>query len=67
MLGAIGYKTKKELKTNIGNYLRYEETSFFGTEFKENGVNVIVGPNAYTARNWFAEVTCENGIIKSVK
>ena len=67
MLGAIGYKTKKELKESIGKQLRYEETSLFGSEFKENDWNTMVGPNAYTARNWYANILCKDGIIEKVK
>ena len=29
-----GYKSKKELKAAIGSALQYEETSFFGPEYK---------------------------------
>ena len=66
MLGADGYKTKKELKAAVGNPLKYVETSMFGYEYKPNGRNVMVGPCAYTNRKWYAEVECENGLIKKV-
>ena len=66
MLGARGYKTKKELKAAVGHELRYEETSYFGTEYRDNGVITIVGPCAHTKRTWYAEVTMENGLIKKV-
>ena len=66
MLGADGYKTKKELKQYIGCPLRYIETSLFGLEFKPNGDNVIVGPSPYE-RKWYATVTCKDGIIVKVK
>ena len=65
MMGAI-YKTKKELKAAIGQELRYEETSMFGAEFKADGRFCVVGPSP-RERKWFAEVTMENGLIKSVK
>lgn len=65
MMGAL-YPSKKDLKANIGKPLRYEETSFFGPEYKENGRFCVVGPSP-TQRKWFAEVTMENGLIKSVK
>lgn len=64
MMGAY-YKTKKELKSAIGQPLRYEETSFFGPEYKENGSFSVVGPSP-SQRNWFARVTMENGIITKV-
>lgn len=59
------YKTKKDLKLAVGQELRYEETSFFGPEFKPNGTFCVVGPSP-TQRNWFASVTMENGLIKKV-
>ena len=48
------YKTKKELKENIGKSLRYVETSMFGEEYKPNGTFCVVGPDAYRDRKWFA-------------
>jgi hypothetical protein len=66
MLGVRGYKFKKDLKVSIGQPLRVVETSLFGVEFKPDGTNVVVGPDAYTKRDWFAEVTCEGGIITAV-
>jgi len=66
MLGA-SYKTKKELKENIGKCLRYVETSFFGPEYKKNGVLTVVGPDAYKDRKWYAAVTIEDGLITKVK
>jgi hypothetical protein len=66
MMGAT-YKTKKELKENIGKELRYQETSIFGSEYKSDGVFCVVGPDAYTNRKWYASVTMENDIIKAVK
>lgn len=60
------YKHKKDLKKNVGQPLRYIETSLFGAEFKESGKFAVVGPSAYV-RKWYAEVTMEDGLIKSVK
>ena len=65
MMGAI-YKTKKELKAAVGQPLRYEETSMFGEEYRPNGRFCVVGPSP-RERKWFAEVTMENGLIKSVE
>ena len=65
MMGAI-YKTKKELKAAVGQPLCYEETSMFGEEYRPNGRFCVVGPSP-RERKWFAEVTMENGLIKSVK
>ena len=65
MLGA-SYKSKKELKENIGKMLRYVETSMFGPEFKSDGKFCVVGPSPYE-RKWYAEVTMKNGLIEKVK
>ena len=66
MMGA-GYATKKELKQAVGQPLKYVETSMFGSEYRENGTFCVVGPDAYNNRKWFASVTMEGGLIKSVK
>ena len=58
------YKTKKELKENIGKRLKYTETSMFGSEYKLNGN--IVGTN-HPKRSWFATVTMKDGFIHSVQ
>lgn len=65
MMGAR-YKTKKELRENIGQPLRYVETSMFGEEYKDNGTFCVVGPDPYV-RKWFAEVTMRDGRIEKVK
>ena len=59
------YKTKKELKANIGRPLRYQETSIFGYEYRPDGKFAVVGPGAYN-RKWYAEITMENDLIKKV-
>ena len=65
----FNYKSKKELKENIGEHLNYIETSFFGDEYTRDGV--LVGANrphiTHKGREFFAQVTMENGFIKSVK
>jgi hypothetical protein len=66
MMGAR-YKTKKELKENIGKPLRYVETSMFGPEYKSNGSFCVVGPCAYTNRKWYASVIMKDNLISSVK
>ena len=65
MLGA-NYKTKKALKESVGQRLDYVETSYFGLEYKSNGVLTVVGPSPYE-RKWFAAVTIENDKIAKVK
>ena len=62
---AAHYPTKKVLKASIGQLLRYEETSFFGSEYKPNGKFVVVGPSP-TQRKWFAEITMRDGLIIKV-
>ena len=59
------YKTKKDLKSNVGKQLLYTETSMFGAEFNPNGKFCIVGPSAYN-RKFYAEVTMQNNLIKKV-
>ena len=66
MMGAR-YKTKKELKENIGKPLRYIETSMFRAEYKPDGSFCVVGPDPYNNRKWYATVKMENGLIKEVK
>jgi len=66
MLGAL-YKTKKDLKKNIGKPLRYVETSIFGEEYKANGKFTVVGPDPFRNRKWFAQVFMKDGLIDKVK
>ena len=65
MMGA-SYSTKKALKASVGQALNFVETSMFGAEYRSNGSFCVVGPSPYE-RKWFAEVTMENDLIKSVK
>ena len=37
----FNYESKKQLKENIGEPLKYTETSFFGAEFKSDGSIVV--------------------------
>jgi len=65
----FNYESKKALKESIGKPLRYIETSMFGPEYRENGV--LTGANrphiTGKGREFFANVTMENGLIKGVK
>jgi len=65
----VNYKSKKSLKENIGNHLRYTETSFFGPEYKDNGLLVVANRQHITGlgREFFAQVWMENGKISKVK
>jgi hypothetical protein len=65
MMGAR-YKTKKALKESIGKPLRFEETSIFGAEYRDNGTFCMVGPSPYE-RRWYANVTVTDGLITGVK
>ena len=65
----FNYESKKALKESIGKPLRYIETSMFGPEYRDNGV--LTGANrphiTHKGREFFAQVTMENGLIKGVK
>lgn len=65
----FNYESKKVLKENIGKPLRYIETSMFGAEYRADGV--LTGANrphiTGKGREFFANVTMQNGLIKSVK
>ena len=65
----FNYPSKKALKESIGQPLRYIETSLFGPEYRPNGV--LTGANrphiTGKGREFFANVTMENGLIKGVK
>lgn len=61
------FKTKKALKEMKGKQIGYiiDPTPF---EYKtlDNFQGCIVGPSA-TERKWYAEITVENGVLKSIK
>jgi hypothetical protein len=65
----LNYPSKKVLKENIGQPLRYTETSLFGAEYKPDGM--ITGANrphiTGLGREFFAQVYMQDGLIKSVK
>lgn len=65
----VRYNTKKELKAAVGQQLRYTETSFFGPEYRDDGVLTVAGRPHITGlkREFFAQVTMENGLIAKVK
>lgn len=64
----FNYESKKQLKENIGQPLRYIETSMFGAEYVSNGK--LTGANrphiTGQGREFFAEVVMENDLIKKV-
>jgi hypothetical protein len=65
----FNYESKKALKESIGKPLRYIETSMFRPEYRDNGM--LTGANrphiTGKGREFFANVTMENGLIKGVK
>ena len=65
----LNYKSKNKLKEQIGKPLDYTETSVFGPEYKPDGI--IIGSNRphstnNKGREFFAEVTLKNNLIKKV-
>ena len=62
------YPSKKVLKENIGKALKYRETSMFGPEYRDNGTLTVANRPSITGlgREFFAQVTMENGLISKV-
>ena len=73
----VNYKSKKDLKNNIGKKLDYTETSLFGVEYKSNGtfsacnrpsINAtLINRGILKAREFFTTITMENDLIKKVE
>jgi hypothetical protein len=65
----FNYPSKKVLKENIGQPLKYIETSMFGPEYRPNGN--LTGANrphiTHMGREFFAQVIMKDGIIHKVK
>lgn len=65
----FNYASKKELKEQVGQPLRYIETSMFGPQYITDGV--LTGANrphiTGKGREFFANVTMKDGIIAGVK
>jgi hypothetical protein len=63
------YPSKKVLKENVGNRLRYIETSMFGDEYVSTGK--LTGANrphiTGQGREFFATVTMKDGLIARVE
>ena len=63
------YPSKKAMKENIGNPLRYIETSIFGNEYLPDGI--LYGANrphiTKQGREFFAKVTMKDGRIAKVE
>ena len=63
------YPSKKELKTKIGEPLKYIETSMFGQEYRPNGSLVVANRPHITGlgREFFALVVMKDGLIAKVE
>jgi hypothetical protein len=68
----FNYQSKKELKENVGQELKYTETCtpHFPAEFKTNGsfagCNRPQDPRGTGSREFFASVTMKDGLISKV-
>mgnify|MGYP003654746851 CR=1 FL=1 len=62
------YESKKQLKENIGQRLKYIETSMFGDEYRPDGM--LTGANrphiTGIGREFFSNVTMKDGLITKV-
>ena len=63
------YPSKKVLKENVGKRLDYIETSIRGAQYRENGMLTVANRPHITGqgREFFAQVTMQDGLIKVVK
>jgi hypothetical protein len=69
MMLLTGYKSKKELKENVGKALVYQETSMFGDEWVADGNFAAAHRPAVSGlpgREFFASITMVNGLISKV-
>ena len=64
----FNYPTKKVLKECVGQPLRFEETSMFGAEYRENGKLTGCNRPHLTGhkREFFANVVMVDGLITKV-
>ena len=61
------FKTKKALKNMKGQYIGYViDPAPFEFKTLENYTGAIVGPSE-KERVWYAQITVDNGILKSIK
>jgi len=73
----VNYKSKKDLKENIGQKLDYTETSMFGLEYKTNGTfsacnrpsinSVLINRGILRAREFFTTITIKDDLIFKVE
>lgn len=64
----VRYPSKKELKSKVGEPLKYTETSLFGPEYRENGMLTVANRPHITGmgREFFANVYMKDGLIEKV-
>lgn len=65
----VHYASKKAMKECVGKALRYEETSFFGPEYRDNGWLTVAGRPSHSTvvkREFFARVLMKDGLIEKV-
>lgn len=64
----VRYKSKKDLKTRIGQPLNYMETSRFAPEYSGNGMLTVANRPHITGmgREFFAQVWMKDGAIVKV-
>lgn len=74
MVGAVGFKTKKELKAHIGKKMalneNFVETAVFGgPEYPKGGTGqmCMVGPDAFRSRKWYANCRLKDGVLVKVE
>ena len=68
MTMVVYYKSKKELKEQVGKPLKYVETSLFGPEYRDNGILTVSNRPHITrmGREFFANVYMKDGLIEKV-
>lgn len=65
----LNYPSKKVLKENVGQTLKYQETSMFGPEYLNDGTFCGAHRPAIQGgggREFFAEITMKGGLISKV-
>lgn len=67
-MNEAGGPAKAGVPTILRFAQRVQETSLFGPESSIPGENVVVGPDAYSDRRWYATLTVdEHGTVVKVR
>jgi hypothetical protein len=63
------YPSKKAAKEAVGEKLKYQETSLFGSEYRNDGRLTVANRPLITGlgREWFGIITMKNGRIFKVE